>query len=294
MSAMTKSVVLITGCSSGIGRALCRAFHDRGYGVVATARRVEFLQDLEALGMVTLPLDVTDSEAIRPTIEAILQRSGRIDILVNNAGYGQFGPLMDISQTALQQQFTTNVFAPLELVQQVAPVMKAQGKGVIVNIGSVSGVVTTPFAGAYCASKAAFHALSDALRLELKPFGIDVVTVQPGAILSNFGQTAAALTESSLTDSWYGPMQSQIRNRAVLSQSGGMSAEAFADQLVERLSRRRPPAQLRLGPKSIWLPLLSLLLPRPLFEALLSRKFGLSGKTVKGSHNGPEPGKSKL
>ncbi len=283
---MAQPVVLITGCSSGIGRALCQAFLKRGFRVVATARRVESLAELAAQGMITLPLEVTDAVAIQTTVEGILAQVGRIDILVNNAGYGQFGPLMDISKNALEQQFATNVFAPLELVQRVAPIMKAQGRGVIINIGSISGLVTTPFAGAYCASKAACHAISDALRLELQPFGIDVVTVQPGAILSNFGQSGEASLEGwDPTDSWYRPLQNQIKNRASLSQAGGMSAQRFAALLVDNVVPGRPSPKLRLGPKSAWLPLLQQWLPTRFFEALLARKFGLSSGAIERSHN---------
>ena len=283
---MAKQVVLITGCSSGIGRALCQVFHDRGFRVIATARRLESIAALEAQGMLTLPLDVTDSAAIQTTVGTILAQAGRIDILINNAGYGQFGPLMDISQNALRQQFAANVFAPLELVQRIAPVMKAQGKGVIVNIGSISGLVTTPFAGAYCASKAACHALSDALRLELKPFGIDVVTVHPGAILSNFGQAGeASLRHWNPSESWYAPLQNQIMNRAVLSQEDGMPAQRFANLIAKKVTHGKPPARIRLGPKSTWLPLLQQWLPTRLFEAILSRKFGLNADILSRSHN---------
>lgn len=283
---MVKSVVLITGCSSGIGRALCQAFHACGYRVVATARRPESLSELEAQGMLTLSLDVTQAAAVDHVVDIILAREKRIDILVNNAGYGQFGPLMDLSQDVLQRQFATNVFAPLTLIQRVAPAMKAQGKGTIINIGSISGLVTTPFAGAYCASKAAFHAVSDALRLELQPFGIDVVTVQPGAVTSNFGQAGAASLAGWQADaSWYAPLAEQMKARASLSQSDGMSAQEFAHQIVHRVTQVSPPARIRLGPKSRWLPLLRLCLPTRLFEGLLSRKFRLSLLSSRSSHN---------
>jgi len=283
---MATPVVLITGCSSGIGRALSQAFYDRGYRVVATARQSDSLAALKAQGMLTLPLDVTDSSAIATVIKTVLAREGRIDVLVNNAGYGQFGPLMDISQESFQQQFATNVYAPLELAQRVAPHMKEQGKGIIINIGSISGLVTTPFAGAYCASKAACHAISDALRMELKPFGIDVVTVQPGAIISNFGQAGeASLTGWDAARSWYAPLESQIKSRASLSQTDGMSAREFADQIVSRIAQASPPSKIRLGPKSQWLPWLRLSLPPRLFEYLLARKFGLRSLLTDGSHN---------
>ncbi|PSN17005.1 short-chain dehydrogenase [filamentous cyanobacterium CCT1] len=274
---MASPIVLITGCSSGIGQALCQAFHQRGCRVVATARRLGAVEALKAHTVMTLPLDVTDSAGIRQVIEAVLAQEGRIDLLVNNAGFGQFGPLMDLSAAQLQAQFQTNVLAPLALAQQVAPVMKRQRAGVIINIGSISGVVTTPFAGAYCASKAALHSLSEALRMELTPFGIQVVTVQPGAIQSNFGHAAEQGLAGVLSpESWYAPLESKIRARAVLSQAQATPAEEFAEQLVAAIMRPQPPMTIRLGKKSRWLPLLKQLLPPRLMEFLLKRQFGLT------------------
>ncbi|WP_035991467.1 SDR family oxidoreductase [Leptolyngbya sp. KIOST-1] len=274
---MASPVVLITGCSSGIGQALCQAFHRRGCRVVATARRLETLDSLKAHSIMTLPLDVTDSAGIQQVIATVVAQEGRIDLLVNNAGFGQFGPLLDLSPAQIQAQFQTNVLAPLELVQQVAPVMKRQRSGVIVNIGSISGVVTTPFAGAYCASKAALHSLSEALRMELAPFGIHVVTVQPGAIQSNFGHIAEeGLAEVLSPESWYAPLESRIRARAVLSQTQATPADAFAEQLVAAIMRPQPPMTIRLGKKSRWLPLLKQVLPPRLMEFLLKRQFGLT------------------
>lgn len=245
--------------------------------MVATARRLETLDSLKAHSIMTLPLDVTDSAGIQQVIATVVAQEGRIDLLVNNAGFGQFGPLLDLSPAQIQAQFQTNVLAPLELVQQVAPVMKRQRSGVIVNIGSISGVVTTPFAGAYCASKAALHSLSEALRMELAPFGIHVVTVQPGAIQSNFGHIAEeGLAEVLSPESWYAPLESRIRARAVLSQTQATPADAFAEQLVAAIMRPQPPMTIRLGKKSRWLPLLKQVLPPRLMEFLLKRQFGLT------------------
>jgi NAD(P)-dependent dehydrogenase (short-subunit alcohol dehydrogenase family) len=268
---MSPPVVLITGCSSGIGKALSQTFHRQGCRVIATARRVE------AQGILTLPLDVTNSAAIQQVVETVLAQTGRIDILVNNAGFGQFGPLMDLSPAQLQAQFQTNVLAPLELVQQVAPVMKEQRSGLIVNIGSISGIVTTPFSGAYSASKAALHSLSEALRMELAPFGIQVVTVQPGAIQSNFGHAAEQELAGVISPiSWYAPLESKIRARAVLSQAQATPVHEFAEQLVAALMKPQPPTTIRLGKKSGWLPLLKQILPPRLMEFLLKRQFGLT------------------
>ncbi|MBD1872416.1 SDR family oxidoreductase [Nodosilinea sp. FACHB-131] len=274
---MTPPVVIITGCSSGIGKALCQAFHRRGCRVVATARRLEAMDDLKTQGMLTLPLDVTDSAAMKSVVDTVLAQVGRIDILVNNAGFGQFGPLIGLSPAQLQAQFHTNVLAPFELVQQVAPVMKEQRSGTIVNVGSISGFVTTPFAGAYSASKAALHSLSEALRMELAPFGIHVVIVKPGAIQSNFGQAAVQELAGVLSpDSWYAPLEPMIRARANLSQANATPAHDFAEQLVAMVMRPHPPMTVRLGKKSRWLPLLKQLLPPKLMDFLLKRQFGLT------------------
>ena len=274
---MASPVVLITGCSSGIGSSLCRAFQREGYRVVATARQVERLESLRETGMAVLALDVDNPRAIEDGVRSVLTAEGKIDVLVNNAGFGQFGPLMDVGREKLQRQFQTNVFAPLLLAQQVAPSMKEQGSGLIVNIGSISGLVTTPFAGAYCASKAALHSLSEAMRMELAPFNIQVVTVQPGAIASGFGQSAeTSLTGVMSSSSWYAALEPDIRARAKLSQVAATPSDRFATKLVAQVTRANPPIVIRLGKKSLWLPWLKRILPNRLMEFMLSRKFGLS------------------
>ena len=247
---MASPVVLITGCSSGIGSALCWAFQSKGYRVVATARQVEQLQKLQAAGMTVMTLDVNDPQAVKSVVSSVLATEGKIDVLVNNAGFGQFGPLMDISQDKLQRQFQTNVFAPLALVQQVAPSMKEQGSGLIINMGSISGLVTTPFAGAYCASKAALHSLSEAMRMELAPFNIQVVTIQPGAIASSFGSSAESSLDSVMhSTSWYADLETDIRARAQLSQSAATPSAQFAAALVTQVTQPNPPSVIRLGKK---------------------------------------------
>ena len=273
---MVSSVVLITGCSSGIGRALCWAFQRQGDRVVATARQVEQLEELRAAGMTVMALDVNDQRAVESVVRAVLATEGRIDVLVNNAGFGQFGPSIDIGIDQLQQQFQTNVFAPLAIAQQVAPSMKAQGAGLIINIGSISGVVTTPFSGAYCASKAALHSLSEAMRMELAPFNIQVVTVQPGAIASNFGTSAESSLDGVIrSSSWYANLESVIRARANLSQAAATPSDEFATELVAQVTKPNPPGVIRLGKKSLWLPWLKRVLPNRLMEFVLRRKFGL-------------------
>lgn len=271
---MTQPVVLITGCSSGIGRALADAFQSGGYQVWATARKAEDLAALGAAGFIAAPLDVNDSQAIQALVEELRQRAGRLDVLINNAGYGAMGPLLDGGGEALRRQFETNVFAPIELTRACFELLRAS-RGLVVNIGSVSGVLITPFAGAYCASKAALHALSDALRLELAPFGIRVMEVQPGAIASRFGDIASQQAEAQLSETspWW-PMREGIRARANASQDKPTPADEFAYGVLAAVQARKPARLLRLGNGSRSLPLLARL-PAGLLERILRKRFGL-------------------
>ncbi len=275
-SRISQKVVLITGCSSGIGRALAYEFHHAGYSVVATARRLETLQPLQEAGMLIKELDVTNPAQIQSVFHRIQQEQQRLDVLVNNAGYGLFAPLLDLSADQLAQQFETNLFAPLWLIQAAAPMMRSQQSGLIINIGSISGIMPTPFSGAYASSKSALHCLSEALRMELAPFGIQVMTVQPGAIQSNFGDAARQHTEANLTDqSWYSSIKDTIRARAELSQVDATPTQEFATQLVQAALRPNPPAVLRIGKKSKLLPFLKRILPQPWLDQIMQRRFSL-------------------
>ncbi|MEJ6655145.1 MAG: SDR family NAD(P)-dependent oxidoreductase, partial [Pseudomonas sp.] len=182
---MSKPVALITGCSSGIGQALAHLCLDSGYEVFAAARNPATLAPLTSRGAQAVTLDVNDAAQIAACSERVRSEAGRLDLLVNNAGYGAMGPVLDADRETLLKQFDTNVFAPLQLVRATADLLR-DSRGLIVNIGSVSGVTTTPFCGVYCASKAALLSLSYALRMEISPFGISVLSVKPGAIASDF------------------------------------------------------------------------------------------------------------
>lgn len=272
---MTQPVVLITGCSSGIGRALAEAFQAGGYQVWATARKPGDLATLEAAGFTPAQLDVNDTRAVHALADDLRQRVGRLDVLINNAGYGAMGPLLDGGAEALRRQFETNVFAPVELARACFELLRAS-QGLVINIGSVSGVLVTPFAGAYCASKAAVHALSDAMRLELAPFGIQVMEVQPGAIASGFGAQASQQVEATLSESspWW-PMRDGIRARARASQDKPTPADEFAHGVLAAVQAPRRKRVLRLGNGSRALPLMAACLPGALLDRVLGRRFGL-------------------
>ena len=283
--------VLITGCSSGIGRALCEKYLTKGFHVYASARNIRSLNDLDEHSNLTkLTLDVNSQSSIHNAIAHIKQDNNYLDVLINNAGYAAMGPLADMPLEDLRAQFETNVFAPMELTKACLPFLMAkkalakkettknaqQHNAQVVNIGSVSGITTTPFSGAYCATKAALHSLSDAQRMELAPFGIDVITVQPGAIESKFGDNSLNNVLARITpQSLYAPLKEAIQARATASQDNPTPAAEFADTLVEQLLNN-PKAVIRIGNGSFGLPLLKRWLPVAILDKILSKKFNLT------------------
>ncbi len=271
------STVLISGCSSGIGQALVNEFADKGFYVLATARKPDMIKYLEGKNVSVYQLDVTDSKSINRCVKTVLEKHGGIDILVNNAGYGQMGPLSDIPVERIRQQYETNVIGSVSLTQRAIPAMIEAGKGMIVNISSVSGTFTTPFAGVYCSSKAALNSISDAMRIELAPFGIKVITVRPGGIKTRFGNTAESrLDFLDRKKSVYAGIADFIEKRANSSQDKPMPAEKFAQLLVQKISGGNPEPVISLGEGSRKLPMLKFLLPVKVLDRIQSRVFGLN------------------
>ena len=178
--------VLISGCSSGIGAATAETLVRAGHTVYATARRTETLAGLEALGCHALALDVTSEDSMIAAVKAVEADHGKVGTLINNAGYGEYGPIEEADLDRVRIMFETNVFGLARLTQLVLPAMRRSRSGRIVNIGSMGGLITFPVGGYYHASKYAVEAISDALRVEVKPFGIEVILVEPGLIRTSF------------------------------------------------------------------------------------------------------------
>lgn len=270
--------VLITGCSSGIGLALALELHARGHVVYATARKAASLQPLAAKGLKTLVLDVNDDASIAQAFAQVQAEQGQLNLLVNNAGFSQVGAVLDLTREDLRRQYETNVIAPLAVARAALPLLraaKAQGQGAtIANVGSIVGLFTTPFAGAYCSSKSALHALTDALRMEIAPLGIAVVTIQPGGVQSAFGNHAEAAIRLP-ADSPFQGVAAGIRARAQAGQVKATPADVFVKPVVDALLQPQPPVRVRGGKGSFVLPLLVRLLPTRWFDAVLSKKFGL-------------------
>jgi NAD(P)-dependent dehydrogenase (short-subunit alcohol dehydrogenase family) len=196
--------VLITGCSSGIGEATARAFLGEGWTVYASARDTDDLADLAEEGCETAQLDVTDGGRVHAVVDRIVEETGRIDCLVNNAGYAKYAPLEDVPLRDLHEQFDVNVYGPHRLIRAVLPHMRERESGTIVNVSSVAGRVSHPMGGAYCGSKFAIEAMSDALRVEAAGSGVDVVLVEPGSVETAFADRAAAeaVDESARTPAY--------------------------------------------------------------------------------------------
>lgn len=275
-----RTVVLVTGCAKGgIGYEYCKAFAEQGCHVFATdlPQRAHQLFDQCPQRVETLELDVTSDESVAKAVDTVISKCGRIDILVNNAGIGSGGPLAELPLQAVRKAWEVNTLGQLRMVQQVVPHMASRCTGTIVNIGSIVGNVPTPWAGSYCASKAAVHAMSHALRLELRPFGINVVMVMPGAIRSNFG---SATVENVRSQEWklYKGFKEAIEERANASQSGrSTDAGVFARDVVKKVLRKRPPRQIVLGHLSGLLSLLSWL-PLWVQDLFFSHRFNLNKK----------------
>ena len=267
--------ILITGCSSGIGQAIALEFKKRGHTVFATARQAKALTNLTAMGLIAVELDVTSQQSIERAREQIQAQSNRLDMLINNAGYGQFGAVLDTDSNAIRRQFETNVIAPIAISRAFLPLLRASSSACIANVGSVSGIATTPFAGVYCASKAALHALSDAMRMELDPLGVRVVTVQPGGIESKFGDNAEH--EIQFPDgSLYANIAKFIQGRAKMSQVGATPADVFAKTVVSHLLDKTANPICRAGKQSARLPMLKLILPTKTLDSKMRKLFGLN------------------
>jgi NAD(P)-dependent dehydrogenase (short-subunit alcohol dehydrogenase family) len=248
MTSPAPQVVLVTGCSTGIGRALARELVAGGHVTFATARRPETLADLAAAGAQVLPLDVDDPASIAAAVADVMARAGRIDAVINNAGSGAYGPLVEIPLEQIAAVFRTNVLGVVAVIQAVFPHLADRRRGRIINIGSIVGVLPTPWAAPYCASKSAVHMLSEALRIEVAPFGIDVVEVQPAAVRSSIADSAAKdLDRYGAASSRFRAAHESIVKRAYASQHDPMPSEEFARRMIAACFADPAPRVVRLG-----------------------------------------------
>lgn len=245
---MPKSV-LITGCNpGGIGNSLAREFHAHGLHVFATARSTSSITDLASLGIETLSLEVTSLDSITAALQTITTKTGgTLDILVNNAGRNYTVPALDVEIDEIRSTFEVNLFAVMRMCQAFAPLLIA-AKGTIVQIGSLAGVMPYVFGSTYNASKAALHAYSNTLRVELEPFDVKVVTIVTGGVKSRIARTERALPAGSI----YVPVEKEYQRRLKHSQEEGMANETYAKSVVRQVLVSRPKKWIWEGGKS-WL-----------------------------------------
>src|SRR5262245_30448178 len=237
MADRISKAVLVTGCSTGIGRATAEHLAQRGWTVYATARRPETISGLR--GCKTLALDVCDEASMRAAVDTVERAEGAVGVLVNNAGYGQEGAFEETPMAEVRRQFETNVFGLIRLTQLVLPGMRRQRWGRIVNLSSMGGRLTLPGGAFYHATKYAVEALSDALRFEVKPFGIDVIVIEPGPIRTQFGDTAiAAVKRVESADSPYAEFNRILAERIRDAYEGPMGRLAAGPEAVARVIER--------------------------------------------------------
>ena len=244
-----QKVVILTGASSGIGYDSAIKLAKQGHKVYAAARRVDLMQPLTSYGVITLRLDVTDEESMKKAVQTVLDAESRIDVLVNNAGYGYFGAVENVSMDEARRQLEVNVFGLARMCQLVLPVMRQQGRGLIVNTSSIAGKIVLPYGGWYHVSKFSVEALSDALRMELKPFGINVSMIEPGGIKTDWGIIAARHLRESSEGTPY--ENSALRESQLLhaAYSGRyLSSPSVITRAISRaVNSRHPKARYRTG-----------------------------------------------
>lgn len=263
--------VLITGASSGIGEQTVKGHLAAGYRVYAGARRVDRMQHLADSGAHLLALDVTDDASMSAAVHAILTATGRIDVLVNNAGYGSFGALEDVPLDEGRRQFDVNLFGLARLIQLVLPTMRAQGCGRIVNVSSIGGEFGEPFGSWYHATKFGVEGLSDSLRMELHPFGIAVVIIQPGAILTEWNTIARdGLLKYSGNSSYRDGARAHAKMLALADQGSMPSPPSVvARTIVQAVQARKPKTRYATGGGAKTLLLLRRVLSDRVFDAIM-------------------------
>ena len=238
--------VLITGCSTGIGRATAQYLAERGQTVYATARRPESIEDLEGHGCRLLQLDVTDEDSMQRAVAQVVEREGAVGALVNNAGYSLSGAVESVSMDEVRRQFETNVLGLIRMCQLVLPGMREQRHGRIVNVSSMGGKLTFPGGGIYHATKHAVEGLSDVLRFEVRGFGVEVVIVEPGLIKTEFGNAAVgALGRATENDGPYAEFNNAVAATTAGAYEGPAARMAAPPEAVARaihraITKRRP------------------------------------------------------
>lgn len=246
---MSAKVALVTGASSGIGKATALRLKALGFTVYAAARRTVRMRALESAGIHVLSMDVTDDASMSQGVAEIIARSGRIDVLVNNAGYGSYGSVEEVPLSEARAQFDVNVFGAVRLTQLVLPHMRGQHAGTIVNITSMGGKIHTPLGAWYHGTKFALEAISDCLRMEVEPFGINVVVIEPGGIKTEWADIAAQKLREMSGEGAYASQAHAMAESMVgdASRKRQSSPELIADTIAKAVTAHRPKTRYAVG-----------------------------------------------
>jgi len=272
----TSQVALVTGGSSGIGECTVRELLDAGFTVYTCARRVDRMQSLAEAGAHVFAMDVTDDESMVAGVRRIIDEQGRIDLLVNNAGYGSYGAVEDVPLDEARRQFDVNVFGLARLTQLVTPQMRKQGSGRIINISSIGGKFYEPFGAWYHATKFAVEGFSDCLRMELKPFGIQVVIIEPGPIITEWNEIARdSLLEMSGSGDYAAYAKKAHRMLVEFDKPGRASRpETVAKKIRKAATKRRPAARYPVGRGAGLITMSRDHTPDAIFDQVISRMYG--------------------
>jgi len=274
---------LITGCSSGIGRATAEHLAGRGWTVYASARRPESIADLEQAGCRLLALDVTDEDSMAAAVRQVEEVEGAVGVLVNNAGYSQSGPVEEVPLEDVRRQFETNVFGLVRLCQLALPGMRRQGWGRIVNVSSMGGKLVFPGGGFYHGTKHAVEAISDALRWEVRGFGVDVVVIEPGLIKTSFGEVAADSVGAAPAEGPYAQFTAAVAEATKGAYEGGLARlgggpETVARKIEKAITRRRPRTRYSVTPSAKMALLQRRLMSDRMWDGLLRTQFPQPGR----------------
>ena len=240
-----EKVAVVTGASSGIGFETALALAREGYHTYATMRdttksdKIKELGEKDGLKISVLELDVDNDDSVKVAIKKILDEKQRIDVLVNNAGWGLWGCVEDVSVDEFKTQFETNFFSVIRLIQEVGPTMRKQGSGKIINISSVAGRIGFPASPAYISSKFALEGLSESLRLEMAPFGVDVIIIEPGVIKTNF-LNPVRLAKKSESDTAYRDITTKVVSGVKMMAEMGTPPKEVADTIVKSINDDKP------------------------------------------------------
>jgi len=277
-----KKVILLTGASSGIGYQTAESLAKEGHIVYGAARRTEKMEDLKQFGVKPIYLDVTDEESIKSSVDTIIGNEGRIDVLINNAGYGSYGAIEDVEISEAKMQFEVNLFGLARLVQLVLPHMRKQKSGRIINVSSMGGRLTSYFGGWYHATKYALEAFSDALRMEVTDFGIDVSLIEPGGIKTDWGIIAADKLANSAKGGAYEKEALKTAEGMKKQYSGNMLSNpiVITKAISKAVNSRRPKARYLIGFMAKPLVFLHTILPARVFDKIMKKCFEIGKKII--------------